>query len=893
MQRVFSLVRLRREGRNCRSLSSLSTNKRVTVTALKGKFERNEPIVTVTAYDAPMASLADPHADVILVGDSVGMVMLGHASTVPVSLEAMTIFCAAAARGTRKALLIGDLPFGSYATEDIARMSAVRMVQEGGANAVKLEGGRSQKEKIQAICNEGIPVMAHVGLLPQTSPLSSGGSYVVQGKSSYSALSCVYDAIAAQDAGAFAVVLEVVPAQVSAFITGLLTIPTIGIGAGPSCGGQVLVAHDLLGFSQGAAAQNDNEKREISDAPSNSASGSPMYGSGGNSSTVMRQPRFVRRYASIGSDINLAFRDFAQDVRGRTFPASSSSSSSSSASTSLFTSRNHETDSIMGYDNSNKSVSQRVVQKNEFFDMDLKELRDFQVLAHRDFPSASAAHRALDAAAIELEKRLGGNMLGFQPSSSSSSFKSSPRIEEEEEDKRTIVQTKIRHDHQSASYVSGTLPSSSLSVAVLGSGAIASLISAALGTNERIKRLSMFSSWSERLVDIRKHGGIRFRRPLLHNSNIETVCSSIELYDLSDLSRSSIGANANALEDIVLSSSSSSSTHVITPSHGVSRNDIDSSVTGNFDLVLLCGKAYQVESQAALAALLVKPKAGLAVPLYNGADSFEYLSAVFSLLQSRSMDISPGQILYGQTSLGARYKRDEKGWILEHTGSGQTLVFDSSSDIGGQKSTLSCNNNNNNNIKKISCYNQKSDLILSAMQIGPGDGLGAWPLQVLFKPQREMELARWRKVAVNSVLNPICALLGVTNGGFGEAAQGLYKKQVNALAVEAARAIEVNCEGSSVTSHEIIDLVHTVSKKTSFNTNSLLADLKAGREIEAPFINGAIVRSLFDKKREPAPANSAVLSALEARTVALFGEDYASKASSRALRIISNRRQTL
>jgi ketopantoate reductase len=521
--------------------------------------------------------------------------------------------------------------------------------------------------------------------------------------------------------------------------------------------------------------------------------------------------------------------------------------------------------------------------------MDLNELRDFQVLVQRDFPSASTAHRALDAAAIELEKRLGGNMLGFQPSStsSSSSLKSSPRIEED--DKKTKVQTKIRHDQQSASYISGTLPSSSLSVAVLGSGAIASLISAALGTNAKIKRLSMFSSWSERLAGIRKHGGIRFRMPLLHNSNIETVCSSVELFDLSELSRSSIGADAKALEDIVLSSSSSSSTRVVTPSHGKSRNGIDSSATGCFDLVLLCGKAFQVESQAALAALLVKPKAGLVVPLYNGADSFEYLSAVFSLLQSKGMDINPGQLLYGQTSLGARYERDEKGWILDHTGHGQTLVFDSSSDIGGQKSTVSCNNYINNK----SGYNETSNLILSAMQIGPGDGLGAWPLQVLFKPHREMELARWRKVAVNSVLNPICALLGVTNGGFGEAAQGLYKKQVNALAAEAARAIEVNCEGSSVTSHEIIDLVHTVSKKTSFNTNSLLADLKAGREIEAPFINGAIVRSLFDKKREPAPANSAVLSALEARTVALFGEEHASKASTRALRIISNRRQTL
>jgi hypothetical protein len=139
------------------------------------------------------------------------------------------------------------------------------------------------------------------------------------------------------------------------------------------------------------------------------------------------------------------------------------------------------------------------------------------------------------------------------------------------------------------------------------------------------------------------------------------------------------------------------------------------------------------------------------------------------------------------------------------------------------------------------------------------------------------------------VLNPICALLGVTNGGFVEAARGLYKKQVHALAAEAARAIEVNCEGSSVTPQEILELVHSVSIKTSYNTNSLLADFKTGRDLEAPFINGAIIRSLSDKKHERAPANAAILSALEARTVALFGETHASRASSRAMRIISSK----
>jgi 3-methyl-2-oxobutanoate hydroxymethyltransferase len=880
MHRVIDLLRLGSAGICRRRFSETASKKptpikRVTVTALQRQFERKEPIVTVTAYDAPMAALADSHADVILVGDSVGMVMLGYSSTVPVTLNAMALFCAAAARGTKRALLVGDLPFGSYATENIARMSAIRMVQEGGANAVKLEGGRSQSKKIQAICNEGIPVMGHVGLLPQTSPLSSGGSYVVQGKSGISALSCVYDAIAAQEAGAFAVVLEVVPAQISAFITGLLKIPTIGIGAGPSCGGQVLVAHDLLGFSQSAASTSDGKA-----SSSTLASGSPIYGSSSSSSSsnTLRQPRFVRRYANIGADINLAFRDFAHDVRGRSFPSSSTpSSSSSSISKHPYTHLNSS--------NSLTTHPQHVVQ-NEFFDMELNELKVFKSLVQRDFPTAFQAHEALDAATIELEMRLGGKASEFQPSSIS--VKASSPLSDKE------VISSHTHKHP----IDSSTPPSSLSVAILGSGAIASLISAALGTNKRINRLSMFSSWSERLDDVRKRGGIRFRRPLLQNSDVETVCSSLELYDLSDLSKSSIGASAKELEAFILHSLSSSSPSAsssspssltsskdVSPPFNIKTHNIDSSVKGCFDLVLLCGKAYQVESQAALAALLVKPRDGLVVPFYNGSDSLEYLSSVFSLLNSYSKEVHQGQVLYGQTSLGARYERDGSGsWILEHTGNGQTLVFNSGNeDSYGKSSFIDKSNSHKNN------SNTNSDLILSAMQVGPADGLGDWPLQTLFKPHNEFQLARWRKVAVNSVLNPICALLGVTNGGFVEAARGLYKKQVHALAAEAACAIEVNCEGSSVTPQEILELVHSVSIKTSYNTNSLLADFKTGRDLEAPFINGAIIRSLSDKKRERAPANAAILSALEARTVALFGETHASRASSRAMRIISSR----
>jgi 3-methyl-2-oxobutanoate hydroxymethyltransferase len=840
--RLFALRKAIKEGYKRRrqlNFSTISsTRSRVTVSNLQRQYERNEPIVTVTAYDAPMAALADSHADVILVGDSVGMVMLGHTSTIPVTMNAMTLFCAAAARGTRRALLVGDLPFGSYATDDIARINAVRLVQEGGAAAVKLEGGRSQSTKIKAILNEGIPVMGHVGLLPQTSPLSSGGSYVVQGRSGSSALSCVFDALAAQDAGAFAVVLEVVPAQVSAFITNLLTVPTIGIGAGPFCSGQVLVAHDILGFSPHSITTSNASTNNIS----GSSSSSSLYGSSSNYAPI-RQPRFVRRYASIGTEIDLAFRNFSKDVRNKSFPASASSISVPlSVSNNSFETHYNKENHI--YSN------HQPIAQNEYFDMELSTVQEFQKLVLKEFPKALKAHNALEIAVDELKIRLGVKSLGFVPAFSALNVSISKKGQEDQKEKcstDTSVITKTLTDSsvnmKSSTSMSNNSPISTcisqLSVAVLGSGAIASIMCSALGMNKSIKRLAMFSSWKERLNDIQRHGGIRFRKSFSQNSDIETVCGSLELYDI----------NNNESKDFA-------------------------SLHGRFDLVLLCGKAYQVESQASLATKLVKPKVGLVVPLYNGAYTLEYVRSIFQKNESQSNDIYQDQVLYGQTSLGARYELDNSGWILEHTGHGQTFIFSSSSS----STTTSIQ-------KNIA----ESHLLLSAMKVGPGDGLGAWPLQIILKPHSELELARWRKVAVNSILNPICALLGITNGGFEEAARGLYKKQVSALAAEAAQAIEVNCQGTSVSAQEILELVISISKKTSFNTNSLLADMQKGRDVEVPFINGAIVKSLGyeENGKAFAPVNMSIIAALDARTVALFGKEQAEKYSSRAIRIIS------
>jgi 3-methyl-2-oxobutanoate hydroxymethyltransferase len=239
---------------------------------------RGEKIVMVTAYDAPSARLADAQGiDLLLVGDSAAMVVMGHASTVPVTLDEMVMLTAAVARGSRRALVVGDLPFGSYQPSDEAAVSsAVRMVKDGGADLVKLEGSERRLSRIRAIVDAGIPVT------PQSA--TKLGGYRPQGQTAGSA-SDLYDAaLALEAAGCSALVLEAVPAVVAARIAEALGIPVIGIGAGASCDGQVLVWHDLLGLSG------------------------------------ERVPRFVQRYADLAAEISRALAAYASDVRAGAYP---------------------------------------------------------------------------------------------------------------------------------------------------------------------------------------------------------------------------------------------------------------------------------------------------------------------------------------------------------------------------------------------------------------------------------------------------------------------------------------------------------------------------------------------------------------------------------------------
>ena len=256
---------------------------RVTVKSIRQKKGR-EKITALTAYDFPFARMLDEsEIDIILVGDSLGMVLLGYESTLPVTLREMLHHTKAVSRAAKRALVVGDMPFGSCLTEAGALRSAKRFIQEGGAAAVKVEGGGGAVVKIvKALIQSGIPVMGHVGMTPQTATLLGG--YKVQGREPRDAKKILEESQALDEAGVFALVLECVPVKLAEKITKKVSCPTIGIGAGPRTDGQILVLHDLLGFEGGV------------------------------------KPRFARRYAELEKASREAFRRYAREVRSGAFP---------------------------------------------------------------------------------------------------------------------------------------------------------------------------------------------------------------------------------------------------------------------------------------------------------------------------------------------------------------------------------------------------------------------------------------------------------------------------------------------------------------------------------------------------------------------------------------------
>ena len=265
--------------------TTTSTRKKVTTLTFRQKKERGEPITMLTAYDYPTAMAIDKAGiDSILVGDSLAMVVLGYENTLPVTMDEMLHHARAVARGAKAPLLVGDMPFMSYqvSVEDAVR-NAGRFLQQGGMDAVKLEGGRERADAVRAITGAGIPVMGHLGLTPQS--VHQLGGFRAQGKTASAGKRLLEDAQILAEAGAFSLVLESVPARLAEYISKQISIPTIGIGAGTGCDGQVLVTHDLLGLFERFT------------------------------------PKFVRQYANLHETMNKAFIEYLNDVNTRQFPA--------------------------------------------------------------------------------------------------------------------------------------------------------------------------------------------------------------------------------------------------------------------------------------------------------------------------------------------------------------------------------------------------------------------------------------------------------------------------------------------------------------------------------------------------------------------------------------------
>lgn len=274
------------------STTTISTNaaqsasrKKVTTLTFRQKKERGEVITMLTAYDYPTAMAMDKAGvDAILVGDSLAMVVLGYENTLPVTMEEMLHHSRAVARGAKSALLVGDMPFMSYQVSvEEATRNAGRFLQQGGMDAVKLEGGRERADAVRAITGAGIPVMGHLGLTPQS--INQLGGFRAQGKTASAAKRLLEDAQILEEAGAFSLVLESVPARLGEYISKHISIPTIGIGAGAGCDGQVLVTHDLLGLFERFT------------------------------------PKFVRQYANLHETMHKAFAEYIDDVESKRFPA--------------------------------------------------------------------------------------------------------------------------------------------------------------------------------------------------------------------------------------------------------------------------------------------------------------------------------------------------------------------------------------------------------------------------------------------------------------------------------------------------------------------------------------------------------------------------------------------
>ena len=709
-----------------------------------------QAIVVLTAFDAPTAAAARAAgADVILVGDSGGMVSLGYASTVPVTLDTMAHHCAAVSRGVPEGgpLLVGDLPFGSYGSADSAVASAARLVQEGAVHAVKLEGGRALAGRVRAVVEEGIPVMGHVGLLPQTA-LLGGGRYALAGRRAADALRLVEDALALQAAGARALVLEMVPWQVAGFVTALLRIPTIGIGAGPGCSGQVLVASDALGHTQ-------------------------------------RTPFFVKRYAELGQASRAALAQYAAEVRSGAFPSLAAGHAKG---------------------------------------MDSAEVAQFHALAARHYSAEVAALQALqDTAQAAEDSAASAGSSGQAPRHAFTAAAAAAAQGSPAPPPPAPAPSPTPAPIFSTPAPPLAAPLQPLSIAILGSGAIGSLLACTLAASGYSP--TIYSHWKERIRHINSRG--------------------IAWMDCAP------GALAGGRGEGV---------HDAPPSsiRAVDAAAVGAGLPGSsavYDVVFCAGSACDADTAFPLALSLLHPQ-GLLLPLYNGHFAHEYGASLCARAAR-----PPWQLGAGLTSAGATLPSASS--LVERTSREQTvhlflpgLLECGSSDGGGSGSGRA---------------QQRLQGLVQA--VGARAGLpGAPPLSFALHAPAQWAPHRLTKLLVNSVLNP-CMALASGLGGLGSSAGAAVNGDFSALTAGAfgagaarrgplADAAEGLCEEAAACLGDIegyagvagwegvrdkvdvLALVRAVSQGTYHNVNSMAADAVGGRASEVDFISGALVAHL-------------------------------------------------
>ncbi|KAM9998576.1 hypothetical protein ACTFIY_008220 [Dictyostelium cf. discoideum] len=721
----------------------MGENKKKTVLDILKKYKDGIPISMVTAYDFTSSKMVDKSGmDMILVGDSLGMVMNGESGTTSVTMEQMIYHCKSVMKGSKRSFVVGDMPFGSYETSTKDAVSnAIRLIKEGGVDAIKLEGGKKQFQNIKAICDTGILVVGHIGLTPQTS--TSLGGFKLQGKTEQEALSLLEDAKSLQEAGCFAIVLEMVPHATAMAMTNALSIPTIGIGAGNGTSGQVLVYHDLLGLYSDFV------------------------------------PKFCKQYATLSENIDQSLKNYKNEVESREFPSPTHSFSmkeselspfldkiinSNTTSTSLF-----DKSSILSSNNNilnqNKALKQRQQQQQQ-------QLQQQQVVV----PTTTIEQTSPQIKENENENENEKDKIKLTPSPTPTPTPPTPPPTTKEstklinnEIKNNILPNKITLD--------GTRKPK---IVVIGAGAMGSLFSAKLAS-KGIADVWMVSAWKEHVESINKNG-MKFFNPQGKEENIKGIKATLD--------------GMQVLKD------------------GISP-----------DLALVLVKSNSTKQAALTAATLVggNPKAAV-LTLQNGIGNREELESIINIDKGLK-----NHVWQGVTSNGAIVVSPGS---VKQTGIGSTFL-----------SSPYLNNNNNKQLQHQQLLSQfpppstsEEILALKAFcDILNESGISS-------DISDDLEGLVWNKVVANAAINPLSAVLGVSNGQLleNEYSKNLMKKIIiEALSVCKAKNISLPYGEDS---DEAFKYVADIVLKTSANYSSMLQDILRGQPTEVNSINGVIVK---------------------------------------------------